>query len=136
MNTSLSPTVLLFALPLLLLGINPQAASASPPPGQAAKGTYLAPDNQPGPPPGEAFATVASNAAGTTDKTLVLTPKTDSDKQFNVIVYNATTGETQDVVEYSPGNTPPVVIPPGSKAAVQDDPDTDTKEPEGTSALS
>ncbi len=132
MKIPFHPRAFIFAFALFAIAPNFQTAEAAvvavPP-----SGTYSAPDNQVG---GKQEAQqVASNAAGTKDKVLVLTPKSTSDKTFTVFVYNAATGAPIDSVEYSPGNTPPIVLPPGSKAVVQDDPDSDQKKPEGTSTL-
>ena len=111
----------------------------------AANGTYSAGDNPREPAePTVKMVEVASNLAGTTDKTLVLTPKATSDHSFVVLVYYypggiGTKGQLVDAVEYSKGNTPSVSLAPGTKAYVLDvDPledKEDSKGPEGTSRL-
>ena len=85
---------------------------------------------------------VASNVSGSTDKVLTLNI-TGKDKQFTLkverkhVVGDTTTWEVIEEVPFTPGNNPPVTIPPGCRASIQDtDPaDGDNDPVVGTATL-
>jgi hypothetical protein len=86
---------------------------------------------------------VASNVSGTTDKVLTLN-LTGSDKTFTLKVERrhvapsgTVTWEIIEEVSFTDGNNPPVTIPPGCRASIQDtDPsDGDTNSVDGTATL-
>jgi hypothetical protein len=77
---------------------------------------------------------VASNVSGTTDKVLTITG-TGADKSFKLIVERRSVvnevvmWEQIEVVSFTENNMPPVTIPPGCRASVED---TDTTEDDET----
>ncbi|HEB51676.1 MAG TPA: hypothetical protein ENI87_00315 [bacterium] len=68
---------------------------------------------------------IASNVSGTTDKVLTLTI-TGADKDFEVkverkvVVNGQVLWEVIETVQFSSINHPPVVLPPGCRASIQD----------------
>ncbi|MCK5944680.1 MAG: hypothetical protein KAI24_22015 [Planctomycetes bacterium] len=83
---------------------------------------------------------IASNVSGTTDKVLTISQEaTAADKTFNILVERRHPNGTWEVIEtvaFTDTNAPPVTIPPGCRASIQDtDAGTDTDDVVGAANL-
>ena len=80
---------------------------------------------------------VASNVSGTTDKVLTLNI-TGKDKAFKLKVerkHESGVWEVIEEVSFTEGNHPPVTIPPGCRASIEDTQDADDHDVTGTATL-
>lgn len=120
------PSLLSLALCALLVGIASAVVVtvvANPSP------TWTAPDNDVGQPSETGHVTKNTEEV---DQVLTITvtghPK---DEVFSVEIVNAA-GNVIDTVQFSPGNAPPVTMPPDSTARVRDDADSNSTQPKGS----
>ena len=87
------------------------------------------------------LAGIASNVSGTTDKVLTLNI-TGADKVFTLNVQRRVVDgdgtvwwENIESIAFTASNCPPVTLPPGCRASIGDEPDSNSDSVDGTATL-